>query len=85
MPGLFQHDQPDPSTAAYVRVAVERGVDRVGDRAPELTYRLDPPLEAGVGQRVEAPLGRGDQRVAGIVVSRGGAELQRRGIWTRSA
>jgi len=75
MTSLFQPDLPDPAQATYVRVAVERGMDRVGDGAPELTYRLDPPLDAELGQRVEVPLGRGDRRTPGIVVARGGAEL----------
>ncbi len=57
----------------FVRVAVERGIDAEG-AGDGLTYRAGAePLE--VGQRVEVPLGRGNKRASGIVVSVGGAEL----------
>lgn len=66
----------------FVRVAVERGLDRTGSsqgsrggRAGEsaLTYRTRTSLP--VGRRVEVPLGRGDTPSAGIVVEVGGPEL----------
>lgn len=64
---------PDPAAPAfYIRVAVERGIDSQG-AGDGLTYRSPAPLE--VGQRVEVPLGRGNQKSAGIVVARGGPEL----------
>lgn len=56
----------------YLRVAVERGIDKGGTDAA-LTYRSAEPVEAG--RRVEVPLGRGDARAAGIVVEAGGPEL----------
>ncbi len=56
----------------YLRVAVERGMDKGGTDAA-LTYRAAMPVE--VGRRVEVPLGRGNSAAAGIVVEVGGAEL----------
>lgn len=53
---------------SYVRVAVERGVDRDDG----LTYSGEG-LE--VGDRVEVPVGRGDKRVGGVVIAAGGVEL----------
>ncbi len=65
-----------PPEGRYVRVAVERGIDRGGhwrgrDKEPPeaFTYAGDLP----VGQRVEVPLGH--QTAHGIVVERGGPEL----------
>ena len=66
-PGLFSTQETERG-GAYVRVAVERGLD-LGEG---LTYRGEG-LE--VGQRVEVPLGRGDARAGGFVVRVGGAEL----------
>lgn len=62
-----------PGGAVYVRVAVERGIERLGADAT-LTY------EAGgeapvVGERVEVPLGKRGRLAPGIVVEVGGAEL----------
>lgn len=54
----------------FVRVAVERGVDR--DEG--LTYRADG-ASLAVGDRVEVPVGRGDKVVGGVVIGIGGAEL----------
>ncbi|MBY0113673.1 MAG: primosomal protein N' [Phycisphaerales bacterium] len=61
--------------AAYVSVAVERGIDRVGEGS-ELLYAVprkmaEPALV--VGERVDVPLGR--QTAAGIVVGVGGEEM----------
>jgi primosomal protein N' (replication factor Y) len=59
----------------YVRVAVERGIDRGDGGAGEgLTYAV-PVGMVRVGQRVEVPLGRGNKPAAGIVVEVGGSEL----------
>lgn len=74
-------DAPSPPDGVwtYVRVAVERGVDRVGAAGVQvgadatLTYRSEEPI--AVGRRVEVPLGRGDTPSAGIVVAAGGEEL----------
>jgi len=89
VPDLFQHDPLDPHDphdllratrtpyTRFVKVVVERGIDRVGhsgDRS--LTYAL--PDQAGVvelGQRVVVPLGKGDKPSAGIVIALGGPEL----------
>lgn len=69
---LFESDRPDPD-ALYVRIAVERGLER-GSGDATLTYLAhDPSLE--VGQSVEAPLGRGDTPARGIVIERGSAAL----------
>lgn len=86
MSGLFvEHDSVDAPDAAgewrYVRVAVERGVDRVrgkgdtDDAANDggLTYKTREPIE--IGRRVEVPLGRGNVHSAGIVIASGGEEL----------
>ncbi len=72
---------PATSSVAYIRVAVERGMDRYPDG---LTYRADDALgEVGPGARVEVPLGRGDRPVAGVVVAHGGKELLDRGLDAR--
>ena len=70
---LFQGDRPDPDGAlrpgeCFVRIAVERGVDR----GAGLTYRGS---GVAIGDRVEVPLGRGDQRASGYVLEVGGREL----------
>ena len=61
--------------AFYVSVAVERGIERVGEGA-ELLYgvprKMSEPTPV-VGERVDVPLGR--KSVAGIVVAVGGREL----------
>ena len=57
----------DPGTAVgFVRVAVERGVDRY----PEgLTYAVPPDLDGlTVGDRVRVPLGRTDTPTPGYVI-----------------
>ncbi|MFG0306799.1 MAG: primosomal protein N' [Phycisphaerales bacterium JB040] len=54
---------------AFVRVAVERGLDR----SEGLTYRA--PAGTRVGDRVEVPLGRGNSRAGGFVIATGGPEL----------
>ncbi|MSR29522.1 MAG: primosomal protein N' [Phycisphaerales bacterium] len=62
----------------YVRVAVERGIDRYPDG---LTYRVDAAIGAVVlGDHIEVPLGRGDSRVEGVVVATGGPELLDRNL-----
>tara|TARA_R110000782_G_scaffold57258_1_gene119498 strand:+ start:2190 stop:4526 length:2337 start_codon:yes stop_codon:yes gene_type:complete len=56
----------------FVRVAVERGVDRDDG----LTYRFEGGASGvAVGDRVEVPVGRGDKAVGGVVIEVGGAEL----------
>ncbi|MBX3406484.1 MAG: primosomal protein N' [Phycisphaeraceae bacterium] len=61
----------------YLRVAVERGIDRGGGAGGSggaaFTYRSATPIE--VGRRVEVPLGRGNVHAAGVVVETGGPEL----------
>lgn len=63
---------PEGREWTYLRVAVERGMDKGGTEAA-LTYRSAAPVE--VGRRVEVPLGRGNAAAAGVVVEAGGAEL----------
>ena len=64
---------PSATAAAFVRVAVGRGIDR----HPEgLVYSV--PADAGaidLGDHVAVPLGRGQSAVDGVVVAVGGAEL----------
>ncbi len=68
----FQGADKVTAGTVFVRVAVERGVDR--DEG--LTYRFEgDPASIAVGERVEVPVGRGDQRVGGVVLEVGGAEL----------
>lgn len=61
----------------YALVAVERGIERVGDDGAELTYEIPTGMETGgavqVGERVEVPLGK--KKVGGVVVGVGGPEL----------
>jgi primosomal protein N' (replication factor Y) len=59
----------------YLRIAVERGLDRLNDAGGDegLTYRSAEPIP--LGRRVEVPLGRGDKAAAGVVIQSGGAEL----------
>jgi primosomal protein N' (replication factor Y) len=64
----FRGGEKVQTTGAFVRVAVERGLDR-GDG---LTYAGEG-LE--VGDRVEVPVGRAGQAVGGVVIAAGGAEL----------
>ncbi len=71
MSSLFSTATASPGDR-FVRVAVERAVDRGSDEG--LTYALEQD-EIEVGERVEVPLGRGDKRAAGIVVRVGGREL----------
>lgn len=61
--------------AFYVSVAVERGIDRVGE-GTELLYAVPRKMSEPapiVGERVDVPLGR--KSVAGIVIAVGGREL----------
>jgi primosomal protein N' (replication factor Y) len=61
--------------SAYVSVAVERGIERVGEGS-ELLYAVPPNLADPVpviGERVDVPLGR--QTAGGIVVAVGGVEM----------
>ena len=62
MPSLF-----DVNTAVgFVRVAVERGVDRYPDG---LMYAVPPDLDGiALGDRVRVPLGRGDTATPGYVI-----------------
>lgn len=65
--GLFTDDKTTPAAQAgrFVRLAPERGVDHPDG----LTYSLPDSLSAvRVGDRLEAPLGRGNAPVAGYVV-----------------
>jgi primosomal protein N' (replication factor Y) len=78
MPGLFAQDEDVAVTSRFAKVAVERGIERVGPWRGEsedgtLTYRCPPGIE--VGDLVMVPLGRGGSRSAGIVVETGGREL----------
>jgi primosomal protein N' (replication factor Y) len=68
----FQGVDKVAAGTVFVRVAVERGVDR--DEG--LTYRFEGDKAAiAVGERVEVPVGRGDQRVGGVVLEVGGADM----------
>lgn len=58
-----------PDHGVYARVAIERGIDRMGG----LTYRAAPEIK--VGQRVSVPVGRGNTSTGGIVIETGGREL----------
>ncbi|MBL8885629.1 MAG: primosomal protein N' [Phycisphaerales bacterium] len=61
----------------YALVAVERGIERVGEDGAELLYEIPGVMEAEgafqVGERVGVPLGK--QKVGGVVVGVGGTEL----------
>jgi primosomal protein N' (replication factor Y) len=61
----------------YALVAVERGIERVGEDGAELLYEIPGVMEADgafqVGERVEVPLGK--KKVGGVVVGVGGPEL----------
>jgi len=61
------------SNECFVRVAVERGIERSGDDGG-LTYAWAGPAP-GVGTRVRVPLGRGGKPASGIVIQAGGEEL----------
>lgn len=58
-----------PTDGIYARVAIERGIDRMGG----LTYLAND--EVQVGQRIEVPVGRGNTPTGGIVIETGGIEL----------
>ena len=58
-----------PVDGVYARVAIERGIDRMGG----LTYLADD--EVQVGQRVSVPVGRGNTPTGGIVIETGGVEI----------
>ena len=86
MGDLFQPDKPEPVFGRFVRVVVERGIERGGGTTedgafvpPEhaLTYGLADGSDQAVepGQRVVVPLGRGNKPAAGIVTVVGGIEL----------
>ncbi|MEL6796190.1 MAG: hypothetical protein AAFO89_05135, partial [Planctomycetota bacterium] len=62
-----------PDDAVYVRVALERGLER-GAADATLTYRANDDTIV-VGQAVEAPLGRGNTPTRGIVIDRGSNDL----------
>ncbi|MBX3380319.1 MAG: primosomal protein N' [Phycisphaeraceae bacterium] len=61
----------------YAQVAVERGIERVGEDGAELLYEIPAAMETPggmqVGERVEVPLGK--KKVGGVVVGVGGPEL----------
>jgi len=61
----------------YALVAVERGIERVGEDGAELLYEIPGAMETDgafeVGERVEVPLGK--KKVGGVVVGVGGPEL----------
>ena len=69
MADLFGSDTPtlDQTDRDFVRVAVERSVDRYPSG---LLYAVPDGLDIEPGHRVLVPLGRGDHRVAGTVVDR---------------
>jgi primosomal protein N' (replication factor Y) len=82
MSELFTGPDVDAAPAdgawCYLRVAVERGIDRRGGGGrggggAAFTYKSATPVE--VGRRVEVPLGRGNAHAAGVVVEIGGPEL----------
>ena len=58
-------------------MAVERGIERVGEDGAELLYEIPGAMETDgafqVGERVEVPLGK--KKVGGVVVGVGGPEL----------
>ncbi len=74
---LFEQPAPEPAIGGrvFVRVAIERGLERGAALRDwdALTYLTDPPI--GVGEHVTVPLGRGDTPTGGVVVEVGGPEL----------
>ncbi len=68
-PDQHEPDEQIPTDGIYARVAIERGIDRMGG----LTYRA--PDKIQVGQRVAVPVGRGNTTTGGIVIETGGIEL----------
>ncbi len=74
---LFASEVEAAAPGVYVRVAVERGIDRLptsGDGS--LTYRVMPPeVRPVAGQRVEVPLGKAGTATQGIIVEVGDASL----------
>ena len=69
-----------PVCQRYAVVAVERGIDHGFERGAAgpsegLTYAVPDGMDLDRGDRVEAPLGRGDTAVGGYVVELGGPEL----------
>ena len=71
---LFNTEDETPGVdAVYVRVAVERGLDR-GSGDATLTY-VSPDESVRIGQAVEVPLGRGNTPTRGIVIDRGSQDL----------
>ncbi|MCC5787528.1 MAG: primosomal protein N' [Phycisphaerales bacterium] len=69
---LFHHEEPAPQ-GPFVKVAIERGIDKLASGADTLTYR-DPGLDLRPGDMVEAPLGK-TAKVGGVVTQAGGPEL----------
>ncbi|MDF1808862.1 MAG: primosomal protein N' [Phycisphaerales bacterium] len=59
----------DPNDSVFVRVALERGIDR----AQGFTYRTN--TDAQVGQRVSVPVGRGNVPTGGIIIECGDESL----------
>jgi len=71
--------QPGPENQRdlhLVRVAVNRGIDKVGDlRESLLTYALPTGTTARPGQLVKVPLGRANTPTTAVVIEAGGVEL----------
>ncbi len=61
--------KPEASGDTFVRVAIERGLDR----SEGLTYRTD--LDIQTGQRVKVPVGRSNTPTDGFVIEVAGPEL----------
>jgi len=68
-PDQHEPEAQIPDDAIYARVAIERGIDRMGG----LTYRASDEIQ--IGQRVAVPVGRGNTATGGIVIETGGSEL----------
>jgi primosomal protein N' (replication factor Y) (superfamily II helicase) len=77
-PGQDEHEKQIPliqgfEDARFARVAIERGLDRMGG----LTYLIGEEIKnvIVVGQRVVVPVGRGNTATSGIVIETGGPDL----------
>ncbi len=68
-----QHSKPNQAHNLYLRVAVERAIDK-GDAGQGLFYASKDPA-ISIGQRVRVPLGRSSKPVWGIVVQVGQREI----------
>lgn len=66
---LTESHPPSVEYPCYARVAIERGLDRMGG----LTYGADEHVR--VGQHVRVPVGRGNTPTAGYVIEVGGTEI----------